>query len=244
MRTYCRTLGSIQALAQILGIRDLHAANIVPHQQRPHPIDLEAFGNTSVIAKGATTELYLALILRVPPHIVDLDMRAINREQREQLKAAVQEGFNEAIRLHRAHLPQLRQWVQDLPEDLLLRYIPLTTLELNKWLEVMPHENTAEHQRAIAERGIEAQFEPVQPSFDNLATRIQEDLWHGDVPIMHLNLAGRVLHNGEGILRLSGDQTLRQFIISNLTEERLSGLVIEEAVLTHVSDFVSQAVRR
>ncbi|MCE5316371.1 MAG: type 2 lantipeptide synthetase LanM [Parachlamydia sp.] len=244
LRQYCRTLGSLQALAQIFGIRDLHAQNLIPHQRRPHPVDLEAFANTSVILRGDTTELYLALALRVPPHEIFLhEGETINQERRIQLQQDLQEGFADMINICAAQTAVLQAWVRALPDDLLLRYIPLPTSQLQQWLDNMPHLEVPEHQSLLDAKGIEMDYERL-PEYQHLAVHMQEDLWHGDVPIMHLNLAGQVLHRNRPIFRLTEGRSMRQFLIDNLNPPRIQNMRIEAQVVQDVMTFITQIQRR
>lgn len=145
---YFRMIGKLQALGQIFGIYDLHNANINAHRKLPHPTDLET--SFDPIRTHNDTALHLAVtdfegdglptqnrVILIGADGQEYDHPLIS-PFREEVLASIEAGFNEICQLCREHeglQRELMEFLDRLPEDLTVRFVPIGTTVLTNWLE-------------------------------------------------------------------------------------------------------------
>lgn len=155
MRDYYRTIGKIQALAQIFGIYDLHQGNVIVHNKLPHLVDLETSFIPRTVDQQRSTNLEDAVVETEIAESTPSQNRVLRREantvismeehlrlHREQYLGFISEGYEEVINLCSKHPDRFLRFVDSLPGDLRVRFVSMSTSILDIWLEGLSPSST------------------------------------------------------------------------------------------------------
>ncbi len=151
MKGYYRTLGAIQALGHIFGIRDLHQENVLVHAGRPYLIDLEVAFNAEGLRRGQLTELLYAVInlednMGAPTNshvtLLDENGQQLSHHARDYLES-IREGFDQIKKLVGSQQEAFSTFVDEkIPENLPVRHVLVETSALKSVLYLLPHLRT------------------------------------------------------------------------------------------------------
>lgn len=166
---YYQMIGRLQALSQIFGIYDLHNGNVFAHRRLPCLTDLET--SFDPIRTRDDTSLNLAVTQFADGEDTPTQNRVIivdshGQEHPDPLSSSspfrvailksIQDGFEEichACREDEDLRQQLFQFLDQLPLDLLIRFVPVGTPTLSRWLsDLSPEIEPSSNYTSLLER--------------------------------------------------------------------------------------------
>ncbi len=153
MKTYYRTIGALQAISQIFGIRDLNEENVIAYKGLPHLIDLEVAFNLESLRSGQKTELADAILnfesgkgddSFTNNRVILVNERdtSVNRsgehiapprsghEYARDYKGDIEEGFNCLKDLVNTHKKKFCSFLNGIPDEISLRHVLISTKQL------------------------------------------------------------------------------------------------------------------
>jgi len=212
MTNYYRTIGALQFVAQVFGITDLHQENVLVHDKKPFLIDLEVSFNLMAFQQNpVSTDLITAVImsglrrqglvktsqnevrLKTEDTILEIDEHFTENSQK--YFNSILNGFESVkqIFLRDNAVRTCEEFIDNIPKDLILRYIPISTGDFFMYMYGLePTTRTAE-----TLRNKNSPSELLMEKND-LKRNVGMDFAHVDIPKMTLDLSGNVFYNGEG----------------------------------------------
>ncbi|MEI8125216.1 MAG: DUF4135 domain-containing protein, partial [Parachlamydiaceae bacterium] len=224
MKTYYRTIGAIQAIAQIFGIVDLHRENILVHDKKPYPIDLEVSFDLETLSRGQEIPVSTGLDNAVReygiPSIDGITKPTQNKVELMEKNGQIIPMETHYTMYHQEYISEMEKgfeilkeklttpeakgllidFIAAIPDNLEIRFVPIPTGDL---LRIMQGnvENVA---KCLAQT---LNYNPALPyHIEQSVTERQtsEDVLHVDVPRMTTGMNGDVDYNGLLFLKVTG----------------------------------------
>lgn len=222
MKKYYYILGQIQAIATVFGIHDLNEQNVLVHKKKPCLIDLEvAFNLVELIKHNGETGLRDAIIncggyTSKNTHNTVIfendEKKKMNHNDNlvsnyeKVYKSEIISGFKKikSVFSDKKNQEVLKKFVDSLPNDLTMRFVPIRTTDLIPWSvgklindsEVFVKMLNFEQKKKISE-------------YDNkneiTSEQTKQDIINADVPYIEYKFNGDVSYNGVNYLKSKHD---------------------------------------
>lgn len=239
MKQYYRMIGAIQAVSTVFGIQDLHRENVIVHNKMPHLIDLEvSFNLHELINQNGVTGLDDTIA--VAHDIQDTDKLTSNNvvlikdnfeidlsthlnDNYKEYRKEMVSGFKIVLDVFNNGNTQktLLKFIDDLPGDLKLRFVPKQTRDLLPWALSQP----LSKQDTMAEMLMDSQEGHLEYEQKDqiIGTQTKEDIIHSDIPYMHTNIEGNVYYKDVLFLQNKTGLKIKELIKNNvLNSKKLS----------------------
>lgn len=235
MINYYHIIGRTQAFAQVFGLRDLHRDNTLVHQQKPFLIDLEVAFNIDALSGTHPTELYSAVIYNTEStqNIValNIDGQVVFMEEHfhkfnQLYEECIHAGFEEMKNLIGQYKEELKKFVDNLPDDLLVRYVPVSTSSLKIIIGMNQLTEQANDLAFVLNQGLKKQHIKMLKEVDQETTK--PDIMHHDVPILYQGLGGDYHYQHELIAQdQNSSKPLIKAMIDNIDTLKIETTFLE-----------------
>jgi hypothetical protein len=222
MEEYYYMLGAMQAIATIFGIHDLHRENILVHGKKPFLIDLEvSFNVNELIYHNGETSIIDAIINckkidndneNTPNHVILLTedktkephSTHFKKNYKKYYQKKISSGFNHIkhILKYRLNKSKINKFIDNLPNDLNTRFIPMSSFDLVSWSITTLSTDAENLAKLLNEKPEELKK---LTEYDKKNTIQKEhtikDVENSDVSYMKSNINGNVYYNNALFLK-------------------------------------------